>query len=121
AANGFFWSGNFAMALGATLAAGGTLVLQRTFDPAEALELMQAERVSFLFAWPHQWAQLEAAGNWAAADLSALSYVDVDSTIARHPTVRTTWVEPRHAYGNTETFSLSTAYPANTSREAAGN
>ena len=64
AANGFFWSGNFGMALGTTLACGGALVLQRTFDPAEALELMEAERVNFPFAWPHQWAQLEAAPNW---------------------------------------------------------
>src|SRR5262249_38321192 len=28
AANGFFWSGNFTMAMGCTLAAGGTIVLQ---------------------------------------------------------------------------------------------
>ena len=52
-------------ALGSTLACGGTLVLQPTFDAAEALDLMEAERVNNLFAWPHQWAQLEAAPNWA--------------------------------------------------------
>ena len=120
-ANGFFWSGNFAMVLGGTLAAGGTIVLQRTFHPDEALELMESERVSFAFAWPHQWAQLEAAGNWGSVDLSTLKYVDVASPLGRHPTVATTWVEPRHCYGNTETFTLSTGYPANTSRETAGN
>ena len=120
-ANGFFWSGNFAMVIGGTLSAGGTLVLQPTFRPEEALDLMESERVSFLFAWPHQWAQLQAAANWGAADLSALKYIDVDSPIARHPTVTTTWAEPRHCYGNTETFTLSTGYPANTSREVAGN
>ena len=119
-ANGFFWSGNFAMALGATLAAGGTLVLQRTFDPVEALDLIEAERATFLFAWPHQWAQLIEAPNWPEKDLSALSHVDIDSPIAQHPTVTTTWVEPRHCYGNTETFTLSTGYPAGTSRDAAG-
>ena len=120
-ANGFFWSGNFAMAIGGTLSAGGTLVLQRTFQPEEALDLMACEKASFLFAWPHQWAALETAANWKSVDLSALKYIDVDSPIARHPTVRTSWVEPRHCYGNTETFTLSTGYPANTSREAAGN
>jgi acyl-coenzyme A synthetase/AMP-(fatty) acid ligase len=118
-ANGFFWSGNFSMAVGGTLAAGGTLVLQRVFQPAQALALMQAERVNFLFAWPHQWAQLEGAGNWNSADLSALTHIDVDSPIAKHPTVHTRWIEPRHCYGNTETFTLSTAYPANTSRDEA--
>jgi fatty-acyl-CoA synthase len=120
-ANGFFWSGNFAMVVGATLASGGALVLQRTFEPDEALALIERERVTFLFAWPHQWAQLAAAENWRGVDLSALKYIDVDSVIARHPTVATTWIEPRHAYGNTETFTLSTGYPADTSREAAGN
>ena len=120
-ANGFFWSGNFAMVIGGTLSAGGTLVLQRTFRPEEALDLMASEKVSFPFAWPHQWAQLEAAANWNEIDLSALKYVDADSPLARHPTVAASWTEPRHCYGNTETFTLSTGYPANTSREVAGN
>ena len=121
AANGFSWSGNFAMVIGGTLSAGGTLVLQRTFQPEEALALMESARVNFVFAWPHQWAQLEAAANWDAVDLSALKYVDVGSPLARHPRVTTTWVEPRHCYGNTETFTLVTGYPANTPREVAGN
>jgi fatty-acyl-CoA synthase len=116
-ANGFFWSGNFSMAIGATLASGGALILQRTFDPVEALQLMAAEGATFLFAWPHQWQQLIEAPNWAETDLSALRYIDVDSPIAGHPTVHTTWIQPTWCYGNTETFTLSTAYPANTTRE----
>jgi acyl-CoA synthetase (AMP-forming)/AMP-acid ligase II len=119
-ANGFFWSGNFAMVVGGTLALGGSLVLQRTFQAEEALALMAAEQVSFLFAWPHQWAQLEAAANWDEVDLSALKFIDVDCPIARRPEVKTNWIEPRHCYGNTETFTLSTAYPAGTPRDAAG-
>jgi fatty-acyl-CoA synthase len=119
-ANGFFWSGNFAMAVGGTLGMGGSLVLQRTFQPEEALALMQREKVTFLFAWPHQWAQLIAADNWSTVDLSALIYMDVDSPIAQHPTVHSTWIEPRHCYGNTETFTISTALPANTPREVGG-
>ena len=78
---------------------------------------MAAEKVTFLFAWPHQWQQLVEAPNWADADLSALRYIDVDSPIARHPSVQTDWVQPTWCYGNTETFTLSTAYPANTSRD----
>jgi fatty-acyl-CoA synthase len=116
-ANGFFWSGNFAMAVGATLASGGSLVLQRTFDPAAALALMEREKATFLFAWPHQWQQLIEAPNWLEADLSALRYIDVDSPIAGHPTVNSSWVQPTWCYGNTETFTLSTAYPANTGRD----
>ncbi|MFG3615690.1 class I adenylate-forming enzyme family protein [Nocardia sp. NPDC047654] len=113
-ANGFFWSGNFGQALGATLAAGGSLVLQSTFDAAEALELMQAERVNFPVAWPHQWAQLEGAPNWSTTDLSSLRFVDVKTPAARHPRVSTTWTEPGHAYGNTETFTITTCFPAAT-------
>jgi acyl-CoA synthetase (AMP-forming)/AMP-acid ligase II len=120
-ANGFFWSGNFAMIVGGTLAKGGSLVLQRTFEASEALQLMTSEKVGFLFAWPHQWAQLLAAPNWDTSDLSALKFIDIDSPIAQHPTVHTRWIEPRHSYGNTETFTLSSAYPAGTSREAAGD
>lgn len=121
-ANGFFWSGNFAMALGSTLTSGGTLVLHRTFDAEEALELMQRERVSMLIAWPHQWAQLEAAPNYASSDLSALHYIDCTTPIARHPTVQTDWRENYAAYGNTETFTLITVYPSGTSEaEIAGS
>lgn len=120
-ANGFFWSGNFAMIVGGTLAKGGTIVLQSTFKPAEALAMMAAENVDFLFAWPHQWEQLIAAPNWDSVNLSSLVYVDAESPIARHPTVNVNWIEPRHCYGNTETFTLSTAFPAGTSREEAAN
>ena len=116
-ANGFFWSGNFAMSLGSTLAAGGALVLQPTFDAVKALELMAAERVNFPFAWPHQWAQLESAPNWSGADLSSMRFVDFKTPVARHPTVSTRWFEPGHAYGNTETFTITTCFPANTPPE----
>jgi fatty-acyl-CoA synthase len=119
-ANGLFWSGNFGMALGATFASGGTLVLQSTFNAPEALELMQAERVTMALAWPHQYAQLTAAANWNDVDLSSLHYVDVNLPLASHPTVSTDWTEPRWAYGNTETFTLSCAFPSGTAPEVAG-
>ena len=113
-ANGFFWSGNFGMALGGALTRGGSLVLQSTFEPQEALALMEAEKATFLNAWPHQWEQLIGAPNWASTDLSSLSYIDHKSPIAQHPTVNSRWREPFAAFGNTETFTLFTAYPANT-------
>ncbi|GAB3037898.1 class I adenylate-forming enzyme family protein [Mycobacterium bourgelatii] len=120
-ANGYFWSGNFVMSLGATLAAGGCLVLQPTFAPTEALELMAAERVNYPFAWPHQWAQIEAAPNWLTVDLSSMRFADVKTPIARHPTVSAEWHLPDHAYGNTETFTISTIFPLNTPPEVHAN
>lgn len=119
-ANGFFWSGNFSMALGGALTSGGSLILQSTFDPAEALALMEREKATFLNAWPHQWEQLIGSPGWADADLSSLVYIDCKSPIAAHPTVRSTWREPFAAFGNTETFTLMTTFPANTSDETIG-
>lgn len=109
-ANGLFWSGNFAMFLGGTLSGGGTMVLQPTFQAEEALALLEQERVTTLHAWPHQWAQLEAATNWATADLSALRHVSCLTPVKLHPSIKSDWVEPT-GYGNTETFTLITAYP----------
>lgn len=116
-ANGFFWSGNFSMAFGGALTRGGSLVLQTSFNAEEALQLMEAEKATFLNAWPHQWEQIIAAPNWATADLSSMIYMDHKSPIAQHPTVNSTWREPFAAFGNTETFTLFTAYPANTPDE----
>lgn len=116
-ANGFFWSGNFVMSLGGTLAAGGCLVLQPTFDAVAALELMASERVNYPFAWPHQWAQIETAPNWLSVDLSSMKFADVKTPIASHPTVSCEWQLPDHAYGNTEMFTISTIFEFGTPRE----
>jgi fatty-acyl-CoA synthase len=116
-ANGFFWSGNFGQCIGGALGRGGCLILQRVFDAEEALELMEKERATMPIAWPHQWAQLEAAPNYASADLSSLKYVDCLTPLANHPTVTTTWRQPDAAYGNTETFTLITVLPSGTPEE----
>jgi len=121
-ANGFFWSGNFCMALGSALSSGGTLVLQRWFDAEEALRLMEVERVTKLIAWPHQWAQITNAPNFRDVDLSAMHYINADCSIAlEHPTIQTDWLDNRCAYGNTETFTLITVYPALTPDEVTKN
>jgi fatty-acyl-CoA synthase len=119
-ANGFFWSGNFAMALGGTLSSGGTLLLQRWFDAAEALALMERERCTMPLAWPHQWAQLEAAPNYLEVDLSPMRYLDKTMLLAKHPTVHSEWLEPGQAYGNTETFTLITVFASGTPPEISG-
>jgi acyl-CoA synthetase (AMP-forming)/AMP-acid ligase II len=113
-ANGFFWSGNFAMAIGATFAAGGCLVLQRYFVPSEALRLMERERVSLPLAWPHQWARLVEDPSYRDSDLHALRYVGEASPLRSHARVHTDWQEPVAAYGNTETLTLSTVHPSGT-------
>jgi fatty-acyl-CoA synthase len=119
-ANGFFWSGNFCQAFGGTLSSGGTLLLQRWFDPAEALALMDQEKATMPLAWPHQWALLAAAPNYESVNLSSMRYLDKKMLLAKHPTVHTEWLEPGQAYGNTETFTLITVFASGTPEEVSG-
>jgi acyl-CoA synthetase (AMP-forming)/AMP-acid ligase II len=116
-ANGFFWSGNFTQAIGATFSTGGCLVLQRYFEPAEALRLMQEERVTLPVAWPHQWAKLAEEPIFGEVDLSSLHYVGEHSPLRNHPTVKTDWQEPWAAYGNSETLTISSIHPSGTDPE----
>ena len=116
-ANGFFWSGNFGMAIGGTLTAGGSLILQKTFNASEALTLMHNEKATMAIAWPHQWPQLEAAPNWEDVDLSAMKYLGNETGLARHPSINVSWQEPTSAYGNTETFTISSIFESGTPAE----
>jgi len=114
--NGFFWSGNCSMVWGTAFSTGGTLVLQRYFDADEALELIEAEKLSFINGRPHQWARLQAADNWASADLSSLKYIPRGELIWEHPTVDTDWSVPM-AFGTTETMTVCTGFSADTPPE----
>ncbi|WP_141521610.1 class I adenylate-forming enzyme family protein, partial [Novosphingobium sp. PC22D] len=111
--NGFFWSGNVSMVVGAALSTGGAVVLQQTFDADEALALIQAEKLAFINGRPHQWARLQAAEGWASADLSSLKYVPRGERIWEHPTVDTDWRVPM-SFGCTETMTICTSFTADT-------
>lgn len=120
--NGFFWSGNFAVLLGSTLAVGGCVLLQGFFNPASALKLMQSERVSYPFVWPHQMASLEEAPTFLETDLSALKYVDPSWCFAKNPTVSLTgWRYPSNSFGCSETFTINCSYPSSTPDEVRGD
>ena len=83
--NGFFWSGNFTMVMGSSLAAGACIVLQETFEAGESLRLLEAERVTITHAWPHQLARLEEHPDWLSTDLSGMKRVDPARSFARGP------------------------------------
>lgn len=112
--NGFFWSGNISMVVGVALATGGAIILQPLFDAGAALQLIEAERVSFLFGRPHQWARLQAVPGYPDADLSSLRYITRGELIVEHPTVHTDWMLPM-SFGTTETMTINTSYDADTS------
>lgn len=109
----FFWTAGFSMVMGATLAAGGCLVLQEHFDPGEALWLLETERVTTPHAWPHQLADLEDHPDWGKRDLSSLRQVEAFTSFGRHPSVEVDdeW-SPRAAYGLSETFTIVSSWPA---------
>ena len=114
-----FWTAGFAMFLGATLAAGGCLILQERFEPGEALALISREGVTIPHAWPHQMAELESHAGWAGADLSSLRQVEPFSPFMRHASATGALKEwsPRAAFGLTETFTIITSTPADTRAE----
>jgi fatty-acyl-CoA synthase len=114
----FFWSAGLVMVMGATLAAGGCLVLQEHFEPGEALRLLESERVTSPHAWAHQLAELEDHPDWARADLSAIRHCEAFTSFGRHPSVHVddTW-SPRAAYGLSETCTIISSLPADTPRE----
>ncbi|MDR2856488.1 MAG: AMP-binding protein [Novosphingobium sp.] len=114
--NGFFWSGNVSMVLGAALTTGGAVILQRYFEAEEALELIEQERIAFINGRPHQWARLQAAANWASSDLSSLRYIPRGELMWEHPTVDTDWRVP-NAFGCTETMTVCTGFTAETPAE----
>lgn len=109
--NGFFWSGNVSMVVGAALSTGGAVILQRVFDAEDALFLAEQEKVTFLNGRPHQWARLAASPDWAGADLSSLKYVTRGELIWQHPTVNTDWDVPM-SFGCTETMTICTSFVA---------
>ena len=46
-----------------------------------------------------------------------MRFVDFKTPIAHHPTVSVKWFAADHAYGNTETFTITTGFEANTPPE----
>lgn len=112
-----FWTAGLNTAMGATLAAGGCWVMQESFEPASALDLMARERVTEPYTLPHQTAALAEHPNWATADLSSLRYVYGKSAFARHPSVDgdTTWNMPV-GYGLSETCAFFCSHWSDTPR-----
>lgn len=103
----FFAGGLVAVALG-TLAAGGGVVLQEVFDPAETLELLERERVSVFFAWPHQAEALIAHPRFATTRLALRKGVGANTKWAAAIYPRDH--EATSSFGMTETPPLCTAW-----------
>jgi fatty-acyl-CoA synthase len=112
-----FWTAGLTAALGATLAAGATWVMQERFEAGHALRLLEREQVTEPHVFGHHARALEEHPDWTATDLSSCSKVFGKSVFTRHPTVvgDPTWNMPI-GYGTSETASFFTALPATTPR-----
>jgi len=113
----FFWTAGIAMALGATLAAGATLVLQEIFEPGEALALAARERATSLQVWPHQAKAMAEHPDAARADLSSVRKIEFSSPLARLAGLEKDEWGIYASYGMSETFTLATALPADAPAE----
>jgi acyl-CoA synthetase (AMP-forming)/AMP-acid ligase II len=113
-----FWTAGLNVAMGATIAAGGTWVMQEMFEPAQALRLLERERVTEPHTFAHQARALEEHPDWASTDLSSCTRVFGKSVFTRHPSVKAdpNWNMPV-GYGLSETSSFLTGFPYTTRRE----
>ena len=100
----------------AHLLVGGLLVLQRSFEPAESLRLMEEHSITGLLAVPTQLEALLRAQDEVEADLSTLSCVRTGGAVVPESLIER--VRERftdgvfNTYGQTEAvINLSFAYP----------
>lgn len=107
----FFWSAGIAMSLGATLAAGASLVLQETFEPIRALELIEHERATVVHAFPHQEQALGEQAGAAEHALGALRKTRFSSPLAKLAGIEQDVWGIDASYGLSETFTLVSALP----------
>jgi acyl-CoA synthetase (AMP-forming)/AMP-acid ligase II len=68
----FFWVGGLTMVLLAALASGAACVVQERFEPGEALDLIERERVTQVSCWPNASRQLADHPTFARRDLRAV-------------------------------------------------
>jgi acyl-CoA synthetase (AMP-forming)/AMP-acid ligase II len=110
----FFWTAGVAMSLGATLAAGGCLLLQEIFEPAPALALIEAERATVITAFPHQEKALGEHPSAGARDLSSIRLSRFSSPLAALAGITADEWGIDASYGLSETFTIAAMLPSDT-------
>jgi acyl-CoA synthetase (AMP-forming)/AMP-acid ligase II len=106
--NPMFWSAGFALTLGG-LTAGACLVLQERADAAEALELIERERVTMLLSAVATINPMADHPDATKRDLSSIRWLPTTASLRRHLKPLPKWA-PTVAWGMSETFATCT-YP----------
>jgi len=113
----FFWTAGIAMSLHATLAAGGCLLLQESFDAEAALDLIEAERATAVHAWPHQGKAMAEHPTAARRDLSCITKLDSGASLAELAGIEKDEYGVGASYGLSETFTIASGIPADSPAE----
>jgi fatty-acyl-CoA synthase len=101
------------MVLGGTLACGATLYVDELFEAAQVLELIERERITTYYAFPHTDAQLADHPDARRRDLTSLRNIRSASALYRFTGLvpeESSW-DVSAGYGSSETFTVSTALP----------
>ena len=99
----------------ATYGVGGTLVLERTFEPARALQLLTEHSVTTMIGVPVMWQGIADVPGFADADLTSLTTAITGGAPVPEGLLRTyqsKGVLIRQAYGLTEATALVALLPA---------
>ena len=105
----FFFTGGLVAVGLATLSRNAAVVLQEAFEPGETLRLLERERCTVFFAWPHQAEALRAHPRFASTRLALRKGVGANTKWAA-----ALYPKDHHAvgtFGMTETGPLCTAWP----------
>jgi fatty-acyl-CoA synthase len=105
----FFFAGGLVAVALATLARGAGVVLQEVFEAGETLRLLETERCTVFFAWPHQAQALVAHPRFHTTRLHLKKGVGANA-----PWAAILYPPDHHAvgtFGMTETAPLCTAWP----------
>lgn len=113
----FFWTAGIAMSIGATLAAGGTLLLQQAFEPGAALELVERERATAVHAWPHQAKAMAEHPDAARRNLTNVRKIDFSSPLAKLAGIERDAYGTGASYGLSETFTIASMIPVDSPAE----
>jgi fatty-acyl-CoA synthase len=103
----FFWTAGIAMSLLPALASGACLLLQQTFEPGAALDLIEAERATAVHAWPHQQKALGEHPTASQRNLQSVRKIDFSAPIAKLAGIAQDVYGAGASYGASETFTIS--------------
>ena len=99
-----FWVGGLVFSLLCGMHAGATIVFEETFEPSATLELIEREKVTHVFGWPHVSKTLREHPSFRDLDLSSVRDSPGEGLF---PHAEGEW-ERAQSLGMTETFGPHT-------------